>query len=302
MFVRSGALSLVLALAGAATIPYSYDPASQNGPENWPLIDTTPFGSVNECGGKKNSPVALTNGGCTKYEDYIMRPGSCSYEDMEFVVNNHGVKTNFIGDCEKPSLEVPGVDDVFYAAQFHIHTGSEHTIDGVTFGAELHIVHLNADSSAAAVVGKKLNPASLYDSEEFGFLLNGWMDVHNAQQTACAETCDMMTSTSTASEPTRLVNPYALVGEGQRFFNYEGGLTNPPCTEFVNWNLSDEPLAISVQQYRNLVNIIRGYKEDCKPATLAYNGSTSRPVQPLNGRVPIKICPKDTAPASSMGY
>jgi carbonic anhydrase len=90
-------------------------------------------------------------------------------------------------------------------------------------------------------------------------------------------------------------SPYDLLPELQAFYHYDGGLTTPPCSEVVWWNLSDKPVSVSVWQYTELVHLIIQYRdaESCEFLALpsALTGGTSRPVQPLNGREVKCICP-----------
>lgn len=298
MFVRSSALAIFLYLADNASgaLDYSYNPMASNGPPKWGTVNTGD--SPNDCDGKSNSPVALESSGCDVYADYSFTPGTCTTSDMKFTINNHGVKADFGGDCVTPKVEIPGQDEPFYAAQFHIHTGSEHTIDGVTFGGEMHIVHLNEAGTKAAVVGKKINPSSPENNVAFQFLLDGWYEVHNAQQEACGTTCGLKERVLPANDGI-LIEPYYLVGDDNDYYTYPGGLTTPPCTEFVAWNVAEEPLSIAVDQYADLVDLILGYKENCADSTLAYHGSTSRPTQPLWGREVKKICPSSKKSSAS---
>jgi hypothetical protein len=65
-------------------------------------------------------------------------------------------------------------------------------------------------------------------------------------------------------------------------------------SEVVWWNLADTPVSITPAQYNMLVSLSIGYLD---PATCALGtfagpaGSTSRPTQPLNGRIVERICP-----------
>jgi hypothetical protein len=81
--------------------------------------------------------------------------------------------------------------------------------------------------------------------------------------------------------------------DASTFYNYMGGLTTPPCSEVVVWNLADTPVQISIAQYNEMSFLILGYLDaDCHIGTAASpSGSTSRPVQPLNGREVKRICP-----------
>ena len=42
-------------------------------------------------------------------------------------------------------------------------------------------------------------------------------------------------------------------------YTYKGGLTTPPCSEIVNWNLLDTPMEISAEQMTRLLNLIDCY-------------------------------------------
>ena len=99
-------------------------------------------------------------------------------------------------------------------------------------------------------------------------------------------------------------------------YTYKGGLTTPPCSEIVNWNLLDTPMEISAEQMTRLLNLIDcyqnadtcGYETVAKKLTadesagLLTQSSTSRPPQPLQGRTITHRCyagPDETKPDKS---
>ena len=89
-----------------------------------------------------------------------------------------------------------------------------------------------------------------------------------------------------------------LPTEGYGIYSYRGGLTTPPCTEIVNWNLLDTPLYASQSQVARLYKIILCMTEvsTCTHATIANEiGQTNRPVQPRLGRKVIHRCENGTA-------
>jgi hypothetical protein len=99
-------------------------------------------------------------------------------------------------------------------------------------------------------------------------------------------------------------------------YTYKGGLTTPPCSEIVNWNLLDTPMEVSAEQMTRLLNLIDcyqnadtcGYETVAKKLTadesagLLTQSSTSRPPQPLQGRTITHRCyggPNETKPDKS---
>jgi carbonic anhydrase len=185
--------------------------------------------------------------------------------------------------------------------QFHVHTSSEHTIDGSLFGAELHVVHKATDANRFAVVGFVIDPSSAEDDPLFDDLLAGWSNVAAMTDEACGRnpTPASMANAFTNRRSQRFragfntFNVYDFV-EGAMFYHYDGGLTTPPCSEVVWWNLASVPVKISVSQYQLLAFLTINYRSanSCRPASIASpSGSTSRPVQPLFGRKVEKICP-----------
>ena len=57
--------------------------------------------------------------------------------------------TGEVGMKQSPIDIVP--DDVYQMVQFHFHAPSEHTINGVRYDAELHLVHTNVIGEAVAI-------------------------------------------------------------------------------------------------------------------------------------------------------
>jgi carbonic anhydrase len=61
---------------------------------------------------------------------------------MAYTITKNGVVQADIPDtCEASTIEIPGVEGTYKALQVHIHTTSEHTVNGNRFSAELHTVH-----------------------------------------------------------------------------------------------------------------------------------------------------------------
>lgn len=218
----------------------------------------------------------------------------------------------------------------FRALQFHIHASSEHTIDGKYFPAELHIVHAQEDENGSVdtpytVWGAMIDGGAAEDHPVFENFLRGWENVAGAKETECASKRRGLAETKgpafmpvvdheltsgsngcytkevgeTEWNPqdfrngTDKVDLYTqLITEQYGSFTYKGGLTTPPCTQIVNWNLMDKYITLSNSQVTRLEKLIWCYVDDsCNHATAAdQKGSTSRPPQPLGGRKIIHRC------------
>jgi len=237
-----------------------------------------------------------------------LQNGACTYNDLAYSIGINEVKVTFT-NCQ-PSVQLPvsafsdgsGVspeNNLWKAAQFHIHQGSEHPLDGEALDAELHVVHVLdtalADFSSGAinlldpetfpadlpgmpfgnflaVVGVKLQAKEGNDDNlVFQELLKYWADV-SQPRSGCFDTDEVVGVPSI--DGTTGFNVYDLVPWGSCFFHYDGGLTTPPCTEAVWWNLAVTPVQISTDQARILKKII-----SCEEGTVAdpTTGSTSRP-------------------------
>ncbi len=230
-----------------------------------------------------------------------MQHGTCTFGDMIPVITNNGVNLVYKDGvtCEKPNFLIPGIEDTYTHYNAHIHLSSEHTIDGLYYAAEMHMVHLRADGQRAAVVGTMIEPDRVTDNPVFEVFLNYWKKAR--KDVDCGE-CDVDTSLFSTTED---MHPYKML-ETNSFFHYDGGLTTPPCSEIVWWNLAAEPMSVSVRQFAELSDIILNTKTlqkgECKKITVASkSGSTSRPPQPLFGRVVDKICPTTMEPHSHSG-
>jgi carbonic anhydrase len=91
---------------------------------------------------------------------------------------------------------------------------------------------------------------------------------------------------------------YSLIPTGSGMFNYIGGLTTPSCSQVVRWNLMDRKVSITMKQWSALANVMLGYgghvddDDICQMehTVASETGSTSRKVQPINGRTVSHRC------------
>ena len=153
----------------------------------------------------------------------------------------------------------PSLLDQYQLVQFHFHAPSEHTIDGKSYAAELHLVHANTLGDLAVV----------------GVLLDAQPDGNPALDQVITNAPNGVT-TSTFEGVS--VNARSLLPHDRSYFAYTGSLTTPPCTESVRWFVMTHPVPLSnfSADYLHLLNsMFPGYE--------GYRNN-NRPVAPLNGR------------------
>eukprot|EP00756_Hemistasia_phaeocysticola_P027540 Hpha_TRINITY_DN16123_c1_g3::TRINITY_DN16123_c1_g3_i2::g.7442::m.7442 len=228
----------------------------------WPLMEWT------VCGGTSQSPIDIqtaliaARGGhhLTEVTVYETVPAGLTVEN-----NGHGLNIN----GEFGYVSSGGYR--YKAAGVHFHFPSEHSVNGVLYDGELHIVHMR---DAAITGGQELLV--------IGVLLQaGGVD------------SPLLTALGLDSPPANkgdtaiLTSPIDLGGALEEqlsgsFWRYDGSLTTPPCSETVRWHVLQTPLIISDAQRDAFKRIFP-------------NPANNRPVQPLNGR-PVVSGAYDLAP------
>lgn len=299
-------------------VEFTYFEQGETGPSHWANLNI----EGNQCGGTLmtsgygQSPVAIFNElECeTDMSAYSFEAGDCTWDDLIFTVGDHGVKVSKGESCSLGSMTIPHTSNSFDALHFHIHTSSEHTIDGYYYEAELHVVHEESTGESFAVFGMMLSSAEgVEDHPDFENLLRGWEKAANMAEEECADAIPLEDAFQAIQE--RVTCPAVGAGLVEELpftnpeanldvyklpttpkfgvYTYKGGLTTPPCTEIVNWNVLDTPTLISQSQMNRLYKLTLCYvdPETCRHATIASKeGITARKPQALMGREIVHRC------------
>jgi carbonic anhydrase len=234
----------------------------------------------------------------------VTQDGDCPIASLNYSIENNGVVGAYPtdGSCQLNGLKIPGIDSKYEAIQFHIHSASEHSIDGQYYGAELHIVHREIDGDRLAVVGAYLDPGLPEENPLFTLLLNKWLTAKNVTLEQCGKADGRRNARRQLEGEDKLgvvdhFNIYDILRPKTSFYQYKGSLTTPPCSEIVDWNMASTLQMISVKQYTDLLDVMYNAVNpfDCENFSIVNShGSTSRPTQPLNGRKVKHVCAKKT--------
>ncbi|XP_033957596.1 carbonic anhydrase 14 isoform X4 [Pseudochaenichthys georgianus] len=238
-----------------------------------------------DCASNAQSPVEVVTTQ-TKYDPSLLPLTPLGYSqhgNKPFAMYNNG----HTAVIELPEwMGLGGLPWLYTAVQMHLHWGSggpshgggEHTVNGMSADAELHVVHYNSElypnmskamtqSDGLAVLG-----ILIVTGEEtnlaFNNILNYLGRIRHADQKVFIPAFDVQT---------------LLPEDLGRYFRYNGSLTTPPCHQSVTWTLFNERIQISPAQLLKLETILYSSKaEDPDRMLLQDNYRTT---QPLNHRV-----------------
>lgn len=205
-----------------------------NGPEHWG--DNFPI-----CGkGKKQSPLNIV-GPFEKSKDTL----SVDYKEgpLKILNNGHTIQVNV-----EPGSTLTIGKESFDLLQFHFHRPSEEQVEGKNAAMVAHFVHKSKEGKLA-VIGVLLN-----EGKDSAAIKTLWANLPPKEMEEFLP-------------PKVMFNPGSMLPKELAFYNYEGSLTTPPCTEGVQFYILKTPAELSKQQLAKF------------PFKL-----NARPVQSLNGR------------------
>jgi len=196
-----------------------------------------------DCSGQSQSPIDITGA----VVDGSLTALATQYEEVPIELKNNGHTVEFEYE-EGSTLQLNGAD--YKLLQFHFHTQSEHTLDGMHYPMEVHLVHQNEATGNLAVIGILFE-----EGNENEFLANFSNDL------------PLSADDNYASESQ--INVEDLLPTNGAYYTYGGSLTTPPCSEIVTWLVFKTPVEASIAQIQSMHDIVH---------------DNYRPVQALNGR------------------
>jgi carbonic anhydrase len=222
---------------------------AEGGPATWSTLDA----KYAVCStGRAQSPIDIA--GATR--DSVSPAASSTYRPTPLRIVFHEAKADLVNTGHSIQVTAPGDDTVmvgtdrYTLVQFHFHSPSEHTIGGVSFPLEMHLVHQSSDGRLA-VVGVLIREGA-----------------YNKAFDAIWSKLPELKAQGTAHDSV-MVSIEDLLPDNRTHYRYDGSLTTPPCTEGVKWFVLETPVELSAAQIAAFRAVLSG---------------NSRPVQPLNGR------------------
>ncbi len=218
---------------------WSYE--GDGGPQAWGKLKP----EFNTCAtGKRQSPIHI--------EDAVTLQGPAeaiqiNYQPSNGVVvyNGHTIQVDVSGDN---SITVRG--STYKLLQFHFHHPSEERINYKSYSMVAHLVHRNREGQLA-VVGVLLDPGVANS------LINSvW-------------TYMPLDAGDSVRMPVGLVDLNELLPKDQRYYQFMGSLTTPPCTEGVLWMVLKQAVTLSRDQLKLFGQLFP---------------NNARPVQSVNAR------------------
>ena len=235
----TGALAAAPAGHSGQDVHWSYE--GEGGPQAWGKLKP----EFSLCAlGKRQSPINIAEGttlqGPAEAVQFNYTPSNGT------VVNNgHTIQVDVQGEN---TITVRGSN--YRLLQFHFHTPSEEQIHFKRFPMVAHLVHKNDEGQLAVV-------ALLMDLGTSHPLIDKvWTHMP-------------LDTNDRVRMPRDVLNLNELLPTDQRYYQFIGSLTTPPCSEGVLWMVMKQPIQISKSQHKLFSQLY------------AFN---ARPIQPLNGR------------------
>eukprot|EP00877_Chromochloris_zofingiensis_P013933 jgi/Chrzof1/8794/Cz03g24230.t1 len=313
-------------------LPYGSDPDSSqiSTGHEWNYLNSgldwsgnTADGSPWVClTGKKQSPINVVPSDASFVhpgQQAVLDGGVIQSTSIQVTNNGHTVLVTWQNPTSASNFSIVVADDASQPAtsslqlppgasgrrvtvtplQFHLHTHSEHTIQGKLFPLEAHIV-----CTIPAATWPGCGPDGCTVVIGIMFELSDDLVAENAFLKPILDEMPMREGVTTTLSAGTTLDFTALIPSNHSYVSYEGSLTTPPCTEGVLWLLMLQSQKISTSQWIQFLTATGGY--NCTSSTAKrpkrlllqqaasrpsyscsklHNGANARLPQLLNGRV-----------------
>lgn len=229
---------------------------AENGPANWekwyPVAKT----------GVRQSPIDIQTNDAEEGDKEEGKLNIKYSPTAALTLVNTGASWMVKFDPMESTLSGGPLGNQYKALQMHAHwgsvdgRGSEHTLDGVSFDAELHIVHYNTKYKEAG---------QAVDKPDGLAVLGMFLKVGKAHPTfealcKCLEEVQLKGQTTAIEDD---LDPEDFLPEDRTYFTYDGSLTTPPLFESVTWIVFQTPVEVSKEQLVKMRSLRIGSESGC---------------------------------------
>lgn len=202
---------------------WSYE--GETSPEHWAELEKN-----SDCLGNRQSPINILD--INAIED----------DDKESIIDIHYSPVTILkkvrNNGHSVQFDFDKGDSIVYnkinynLVQIHFHEPSEHTINGVRYPIEIHLVHQSKEKyytvlSVFGVEGEKSE--AIEEMESF-------LPLKKGQEREINKEFDLS----------------RIFPENKTYYSYGGSLTTPPCSETVQWVIFKDPIVISLEEVLKL--------------------------------------------------
>ncbi|KAL2332023.1 hypothetical protein Fmac_019604 [Flemingia macrophylla] len=221
---------------------YNYDLLSNKGPLNWGNIKEEWHLCKN---GTRQSPINLQENRAIVVFNSSGIQRNYRPANANLLSTDHDIMVNWTENAGY--ILINGTQ--YQLVQCHWHSPSEHTINGIRYDLELHLVHRSLN--AVAVIGLLYhtgNPDQFLSTIE--------------------DDLTLMAANITNVTHLGIVDPEQIAGlTSNKYFRYNGSLTTPPCSENVTWTVFTQQKTAGREQIKLLRAAVNG---DVSCLNLAY--------------------------------
>lgn len=231
--------------------PLKWDYIGESGPKYWSKLESDSY-----CDGLHQSPINIIDLE-TSPGNFLGNIEGMIYEKettIKSLTNNgHTIQYNFDGNLN--TFDYKGKK--YKMKQFHFHSPSEHTVNGVRYPLEVHLVHHCEESDSYVVFALLVQQG---EPDPTFVFLEDYLPVK------VGETIEINEGYNLGSTVSDIFGMDAV-----EVFTYNGSLTTPPCTQDVLWIVVKNASSASADQIEVL--------ESLMPK------NNYRDTQPINDRV-----------------
>jgi carbonic anhydrase len=202
---------------------WSYE--GETSPEHWAELEKN-----SDCSGNRQSPVNIID--IHTVEDKEQKSQINFFYSPKTILNkvrNNGHSIQF--DFDKgDSIAYNQVK--FNLIQIHFHEPSEHTINGIRYPIEIHLVHQSQQMNYTVLSIFGIEGEKSQTMEE----MESFLPLQKGQEKEIEKAFDLS----------------RLFPSDRSYYSYGGSLTTPPCTENVEWVIFKEPIVVSLEEVLKL--------------------------------------------------